>query len=376
MITDMYAADSTQALRSTLFSHGYRAVELHSVRPFLDKGKATARKTFLLFLQHLKHMGLAGVDLPQAIALYIGRQKPGLFKQQLQALHAKIRMGKVFSLALKEVGLIQDPMVLQLLRTADATGEIQGILDTIITYLSWQQHVQRKRQQLLFYPALVLLMALVTGGFLGFFLMPKLAALQADLQGAEYVAESAQGIPFLWPAMAALFSGGAAWGLWHFRSTPHLLQRMLFALPVLGPLLKHVAWSRFCEQVRVFEQAHMPLLEGISHMQDNEKNPLIHRALSQIHGALLTGTDLKTALDKTKFYPPTMGELLSLLHQRDHSTALLTQLCDYYHQEMIRLMDQAIQRLPLLIMVITGALFIWIILHSFYPLYASFVGEL
>ena len=105
----------------------------------------------------------SGVVIDQALALLEGVAENAFFRQELRRAHSAVQKGSPLSDAFRGTGVLS-PMLLELLETGEATGEMETMLEKISEFCRLDMNTRAERIRALLPP----LALLVLGGTVGF----------------------------------------------------------------------------------------------------------------------------------------------------------------------------------------------------------------
>ncbi|PIR27344.1 hypothetical protein COV40_01400, partial [Candidatus Berkelbacteria bacterium CG11_big_fil_rev_8_21_14_0_20_42_15] len=158
------------------------------------KEKAKRGKNFLLFgislnekvflAKHLSTILKAGMDLPESLRI-VQRQLHGGLKNVLGDVSAKVEGGKSLNVALSEYPNVFDPLFINMVKVGEKSGTLDQSLHYLSIQLSKDAKLISKVKSAALYPLIVLSAAVVVGGGVSYFVLPKLTKLftsfKADL---------------------------------------------------------------------------------------------------------------------------------------------------------------------------------------------------
>ncbi|MDX1528860.1 MAG: type II secretion system F family protein, partial [Gammaproteobacteria bacterium] len=153
-------------------------------KPLFGLKKKITAKDIAVFSRQMATMMSAGVPLVQSFEI-VGRGHENAGMQELiLSVKSDVESGNTLADALAKHPLHFDELFVNLVRAGEAGGILETLLDKIATYKEKTEVIKSKIKKALFYPAAVLVMAVVITAVLMIFVIPQFAALFRDF-GAD-----------------------------------------------------------------------------------------------------------------------------------------------------------------------------------------------
>ena len=224
-----------------------------------------------VFSRQLATMLAAGIPMVQAFEIVgAGHDKPAMQKLILD-IKADIEGGTSLHEALAKHPLHFDDLFCNLVHAGEQAGALETLLDKIATYKEKSEAIKKKVKKALFYPAAVLVVALIVTVILLVFVIPQFESLfkgfGADLPAfTQMVINLSEFVQTKGYILAAVV-GGAIWSFiyFHKRSRPfrEFLDRISLRLPIIGPILNKAAIARYARTLSTMFAAGVPLVEAL-----------------------------------------------------------------------------------------------------------------
>src|SRR5579872_4662311 len=170
-------AASEQALKSELRRQGVVATRIKKQsQAFKSSGKVKA-EDIAIFSRQLATMIGAGIPLVQAFEIIGGgHEKPAMQKLVLD-IKSDIEGGTSLHEALSKHPLHFDDLFVNLVEAGEQAGALETLLDKIATYKEKSEAIKKKVKKALFYPAAVLVVAVIVTCVLLIFVIPQFEEL-------------------------------------------------------------------------------------------------------------------------------------------------------------------------------------------------------
>jgi type IV pilus assembly protein PilC len=309
---------------------------LERIVPGLNSMK---RIELVLFSRMMATFIRAGIPILDGIEVVRQQAVSKLFRRTLDDVAIQLRNGEQLSTALISHPRVFSRLYVDMIVAAEATGELDAILDQLARYLERAEATSRRLRQAMLYPGIVMAMALVVVAILTTVVLPSFVALFADFD-AE--------LPLPTQIMMAIGSFGGAYGvqtvgivvgiivfLALVRDTSivrRIRQRVILHLPVVGGIVKLGIETRFARTLGILLRAGVPIARAFDIATAGTGNGNYIRRLAPVRERLLSGDGITEPLLASKLF----GSLLIQMVKVGEETGTL----DRYLDQAAEFMDE------------------------------------
>lgn len=327
---------------------------LGRLRPIRDRDR-------ILFLQQAALMLRSGLTLLQCLEETVKTTSKPRFAAVLARMSQAIQSGKSFSQAMAEGGKAFPPIVIKLVESAEASGEMDVVLDQLAVYLDRKAQVRANLLTSLTYPSVVVLVTIGVVTFLVVKVIPRFArffaARQATLPwSTQFLLDLAgfvnrYGLFIVTGLLIILSSGVAAY--MSPRGRP-IFDRALLMLPVIGKLLKAGAMAHFGRTLSILLRSGVTLLESLQIVQGIIGNRAMAGCIERAAEQILGGRDLAAGL-RHPVIPPLVPQVVAVGERTGALVHVLEELGRFYDRRLQSLTKQMSALIePVLILIIGG----------------------
>lgn len=368
-------------VRAMLRRQQIQPLRVHRQRRWLSRLSQRQRRIktadIALFSRQLATMIAADIDLTRALAIIAqGSTHPGL-QQIIHALKADIESGRTLADALARHPRHFDELFVNLVAAGEYAGALQTLLERLATYQEQTAVLGRRIRQALFYPLLVMMVALAVMALLLYFVVPQFQTLFADF-GAELPAFTQMVIALsqilqqrgwlLLGLMTALAVGFfTAWRRWP--KLQRLVDQLLLRLPIIGPLLHHACVSRFAGTLATMTAAGISLVEALDATAEVIGNLTFKDSVHYIRRQVETGQRLAEALAQTTCFPAMMQQMIQVGEEAGRLENMCTRVADFYAADVEARTDNLAALLEPFIMLLIGGLTGGLIIAMYLPIF-------
>jgi type II secretory pathway component PulF len=329
--------------------------------------------------EEIAGMARAGLPLDQGLAAMAREMKHGRLQQVTAELAADLRSGLTLPEALERQGKRVPPFYSALVAAGIRSGQIGDVLATLTAYARAIADLRATIIGALFYPVVIIVLALALFAFICFLLIPQFekifndfrlrlpAVTSALLEISRHALEI-----FVLPLVLVVLCivvfkltvGLTAWGR-------RMWAQALYALPVLGMLLRSARLYGFTDLLGILVDHKVPLPEAYILAGKASSDPLMAQNADLVYRSLCQGMPLGEALREHRLVPELIAWMTALGERRGTLGKTLHQVADMYRRQAemrASLLRNVLP--PFLILVTSGVLAILFVLAVFLPMFA------
>jgi type IV pilus assembly protein PilC len=376
-------AASETAVRSELRRQGVLATKVRKQRTAMGEGKVTP-SDIAIFSRQLATMMQAGVPLVQAFEIIgSGHEKPAMQKLVL-SVKASVEGGTSLAESLAKHPLYFDDLFVNLVEAGEQAGALETLLDKIANYKEKTEAIKKKIKKALFYPAAVLVVAIVVTAVLLIFVIPQFESLfkgfGADLPGFTRMVIDLSLFVRTKGIVLLLFIGAAFWAFFFFkkrsRAMRQALDRMILKLPIIGAILTKAAIARYARTLSTMFSAGVPLVEALESVAGATGNIVYEMAVLRMRDEVSTGQRLFRSMEATELFPNMVIQMIAIGEESGALDQMAAKVADFYEAEVDNAVDALSSLLEPMIMAILGILVGGLVVAMYLPIFkmASVVG--
>lgn len=337
-------AESREEAELALYERELRNIRL-SEKPGLLQLEITARRVKREEVMHLtRQLGaFVGAGLPLTESVHsLGREaENSSVRRMMLEVEDGLRDGERLSDCFDRHPRIFPEFYRGILRSAELSGRLDVVLGQLARYLHRDLEARRRIKQATIYPAVVAVMSVVTLVVLAGFVLPRFQAFFASL-GARLPLPTRilLGITnFLTGWWWALMIGAGVLVLvlvYVLSTTPgrYLRDRLVLALPVIGPTIQFALVERFCRILSSMVSAGVQLPQALRVATGSLPNRVYRRSLAGVMEAMLQGEGLARPLAATELFPATAAQMIRVGEDTGTMDAQLEVTAQYYEGEL------------------------------------------
>ncbi len=176
-------------VQSFLMSEGYEVYEITPIKSIFHSGFSEIgfgsfkfKKTALIFyLTQLSAYVKSGIPLAESVKIISGQCKKVEEKKAWKAIVYDLTMGESFSGAMEKRGTAFPKLLVNMIKTAEMTGNLTEVLDDMADYYSETEKTRKQMISAMMYPTLVFILSILIISFILMWVVPQFTSMYKDL---------------------------------------------------------------------------------------------------------------------------------------------------------------------------------------------------
>lgn len=348
-----------------------------SVSSQLFSRKSVSAEESTIFTRQMATMIAAGIPMVQAFSVIIESTPNGPFPDMVRNIKIDVESGTSFSKALAKFPHVFDDLFCSLVEAGEQSGTLDVMLARIANYKEKTESLKRKIKKAMYYPVIVLLIALVVTVVLLVKVVPTFKQMFAGF-GAELpaftllilkisdIVQNYIGYVILGIGLMIYFIRRAYQNNDAFRN---LVQRLLLRMPVFGDLIQKSAVARFARTLATTTAAGVPVGDALDAVAKATGNIIYERAVMQIKENLMSGEQLRPSIKKTKLFPPMVEQMVGIGEESGALEDMLSKVASIYEEQVDLSIDALSTLLEPMILVILGVVVGGLVVAMYLPIF-------
>jgi general secretion pathway protein F len=317
-------------------------------RSLLAFGRGASAVEITQFARQLAMLVNAGLSLPRAVSLIEGEAGGRGLKRVARQIHADISGGKSLAEALEARGGQFPPVLVSMVRAAEASGSLPEALERIAETREREQRMRAKLVSALLYPSFLVVTAIAALLVIMLFVVPRFKAMLTDSgmrlpPSAANVIAVSDWLNAHWATLAAGL-GLAAAAVLLLRRRPvvrRFLDRVVLRLPLVGGLVRMDLTVRFCRTLGSLLANGIAVPTALNLTRDVMGNGEAAGAVAAMSRDLRKGSDLARLMEASRLFPPVVIAIMRAGEETGGLSKSALYLADMFEQKL----DMSTQRL-------------------------------
>lgn len=284
----------------------------------------------------------AGVNLTEALQILVEQVQEKRLQTTLRDIRERVTHGSSFAEALAAHPQFFSPLYVNTARAGEASGNLGLVLGRLAEYLQRQSELRGKVSASLTYPIIMIILGIGVVTFLVTFVVPRITMMFSrmgrtvlPLPTRILVHISSFAHHEWWLILIVGISIVVGWKLLLRNPRVRLLyDDKILRVPVLGPLFRKQAISRFALTFATLLRSGLPAVEALRIVERIVDNKALANVIGAVHRSIVEGTDIATPLQQSDLFPPVVGRMIAVGEQSGRLEDLLEKLANAYEFEV------------------------------------------
>lgn len=372
-------ADSERQARQLLREQGIFPTQVHLLvkSPSLRSRDKISSQDLSLFTRQLATLLAAGIPLEESLRGVGEQTEKERVRQLILGVRSKVTEGYSLARAMDDYPGAFPELYRSTVGAGEQTGRLDSVLEKLADYTENQQETRQKVRQALIYP---LLMVVVSTGIIAFllaFVVPKII---------EVFATSGQSLPFLTEVLIVLSAFLKTYGVYllvvivlsimlfkrclaipAFRLS---WDRFLLKIPIIAYLVKSVNTSRYIHTFSILFAAGVNVLDTMRVGASVVSNVAMRQALDLAAIRVKEGGSISYALKDTHLLGAMAIHLIASGEKSGQLAPMMDRAATHLDLEVQRMVDTALILFEPFIILLMGAVVLFIVLATLLPIFS------
>ena len=378
---DLRAASET-VVTSTLRRQGIRVLKVKKVS--MRGGGRIKERDVTFFTRQLSTMMRAGVPLLQSFDIIARGHSNPKFSRMLMDIKQQVESGSSLSQSFRRHPAQFDVLYSNLVAAGEQAGVLDTVLDRLATYKEKILAIKGKIKSALFYPAMVITVAIVVVTVIMIFVIPSFKEVFSSF-GATLPPPTMVVIAIsdffvtYWYFVFAIVAGTIFGLLATWKRVPavrQMVDRMSLHIPIIGKVLRQAAIARWSRTLATMFAAGVPLVDALDSVAGAAGNQVYADATRRIRTDVSTGTSLSGAMVATDVFPNMVLQMTQIGEESGSLDAMLNKVADFYEREVDDAVAALSSLMEPLLMVFLGVIVGGLVVAMYLPIFklGSVVG--
>ncbi len=347
-------------------------------------GKRITARDIAVFSRQIATMMKSGVPIVQALEIIGNGQKNVRMKNMVDSVRTDIEGGSSIYEAMSKHPVQFDELYRNLVKAGESAGVLETVLDTIATYKENIEALKSKIKKALFYPAMVIAVAIAVSAVMLVYVVPQFEdvfnSFGAELPAFTQVIVNMSRfmVANWWVMLLGTIGIVVAFIFFYKRSLAfqHFLDKVILKVPVVGAIMHNSAVARFSRTLATTFKAGVPLVEALESVAGATGNTVYEKAVLRIRDDVSVGYQVNMAMKQVNLFPHMVVQMAAIGEEAGALDTMLFKVAEFYEQEVSNAVDALASLLEPMIMVVIGVLVGSMVIGMYLPIFklAAVVG--
>ena len=328
-------------------------------------------------LIHLQTLSQAGVPLLEALVDLRDTSDSSAVSAFAADLVDRIEGGATLSKAMAESPWPLDPVIVSLVQTGEATGQLPEVLAEVIENLKWTDEINSQTRKLLRTPAFTAVVVLGAVAFLMIYLVQQLLVFIRSI-GGEIPPQTVALIWFssllvnqgwllvalpvvAWLALRAIAAASPEWR--------ERIDWWKLSVPPIGPVLRKIVLARFANSFALMYRSGVSVMDALAYCKGLSPNAAYQNTLERVLRAISEGQRISDAFAAHPLFPPLVVRMLRVGENTGALDKALANVSYFYQREVKDAVEKLQAAIQPVLTIFLGAMVAWILSAVILPIY-------
>jgi type IV pilus assembly protein PilC len=331
----------------------------------------------VVFSRQLTTLIESGIPAVEALGILEDQIENPYFKGVISYVLQDVKEGMSFSKALMKYPHVFPEIYLSMVEAAEISGNLPEVLNRVSVYLEKSSALKKKVKSALYYPAAIMIMAIVITGFLMFKVIPTFKQIFESLGGTLplptqiliMVSDILTKKETLLAALVIIFLGG--FGLKKYINTSKgklKFHQFLLKLPLVGELIRKVSLANFSRTFATLMRSGVSVIQGLDIVAKTSGNKVIEEAVLKSKKYIQQGQPIYVPLEESGVFPPMVVKMIAVGERSGRLEGMLLKIAQFYEEQTDAMVAGLSSLIEPMIIVFLGVVVGGIVVALFLPI--------
>ena len=339
--------------------------------------RGLSSKELALITRQFATLLAAGLPIEECLLAVSEQTEKPYIKGLVLSVRSKVVEGHALAAALRDHPEAFSPLFSATIAAGEQTGHLDKVLLRLADYTEQQANMRQKLKTALIYPTMIVLVAIGIVGFLLEYVVPKMIAVYGHLnQQLPWLTEVLIGISLFVKAygmyvILLLIIGIFIWRR-ALKQNAELRERahhMMLRMPLIGNAIKTADTARFARTLSILSGSGVPVLEAMRISAQLITNIPIRKSVEEAVNRVREGAAIYLSLKQTTYFSPMSVHMIASGEASGQLENMLERVALTQEEEITRLIDVALALFEPAIILIMGAIVLFIVLAVLLPIF-------
>jgi type II secretory pathway component PulF len=330
----------------------------------------------LIFSRQLATMLEAGVTMLRSLNVIMAQiQSKQLYTAVTQA-HNQIEQGYSLSYALAKHPKIFNQFWVSLAEVGEASGTMPAVLNKLAEHVEQESAFQSAIVSAMVYPLILFFVSIGALVFFALFVAPKFESVFKEMHADLPIMTKCLLVTFAFIKKYILLLIGGSIGLFMllkaYIGTPVgklQFEKVLYALPVVGDVIKLIVIERFTGQMAILIESGVPILYSLEITEKLVDNKTCSMVVAKVREGVAEGRGMTDSLMRETFFPMMAVQMIKVGEETGELGKMLKHVAKFYQSNVEAFMKRMGTLIEPFMLVFMASMIGVIVISIFMPLF-------
>ena len=295
----------------------------------------------IMFTKQFHSMLIAGIPMLRILSILEDQTENAALKNTISKIIQDINQGASLSDAMSKYPKIFSPLYCDMIKAGEISGSVPIVLDRLLYIIEHEAKMKADIKSAVRYPLMVLVALGIAFVVLLTFVIPTFAAVFTSA-----------GIELPLPTRVCMFLYAFLAKYWYiilgviavtvfalasyFKTSNGRFVRdsIMLELPILGPVFKKAALSRFASIFAILQTSGVPIMQALNILSATMGNEALTRSFEHIRERIKEGTGIAAPLKTAKYFTPMIVDMVAIGEESGNIDEMMRAVAKHYDDEV------------------------------------------
>lgn len=308
-----------------------------NIASIAERFKRVGPDEIIIFDLQLANMVNSGLSILASLNALAMQADNRILKETIEDVSRNIESGATFSEALGRHPQVFSNLFVSMVKAGEASGKVDAILTRWADFAEREQSIRQNVTGALFYPAILFVAGVSVILLIVTFIIPQFVTIFEEIN-----------LRLPLPTLILSGIGGAIKRYWYMAlgilialsmglkaytkkgEGRFKFDSLALRLPVIGPLSRKVAISRFSRTLGTLSGSGVPILHSLDITQDVVGNEVLRRAVAHARAGVEKGQKIGESLKVSEEFPIDAIQMIAVGEETGNLEGMLNKVSDLY----------------------------------------------
>jgi len=337
--------------------------------------QSVSMEELVVFSRQLASLVSAGIPLVRSLVILCEQVERPVFKNVIQSVQKSIEAGNSLADSFSRYPRIFSPLFVNMVYVGEFSGNLDGMLDRLASYLQSSHELSKKIKAAMIYPTGIIIVSILVLAVIFLFVIPGFKSIFTSMGGnlplPTQILIQTSDIVKKYFLLIALGIGALIFVLKRFASTEtggELFEKLQLRAPVFGKFTQKIIMARFSKTLAILVRSGVPILNALTIAGRTTGSRIMERLLEDIKDRVARGQKLADCMRESGFFPSMVVSMVGVGEEGGDLAAMLEKIAAIYDAEVESAVAGLLSMLEPMIVVFLGVVIGGIAIALFLPI--------
>ncbi len=330
----------------------------------------------VIFMRQFATMISAGLSLNKTLEILSQQVTNPLFKKVITNVLASVEGGSSLSKAFRNETGIFDDVTLGLIEAAEATGNLEEVLQGLADEIESNKKLQDKIKSAFLYPVIIVVIMILVVIMLMVLLVPVMSEIygdfDADLPAVTMLLMTVSDILLSYWWLLLIIVSFIAVGLKFYLDTPggkRSFHMFMLKVPVFGKLMEKIQLTQFTRTLALLLRSGLSIIASLDITATALSNVHYKAAVFALKAEVEKGLPLAIPISRNELFPLIVSQMVAVGEESGDLDNILKKMSEFFNDEVENMAGNLATMLEPFILVVMGGLIGFIAAAVYMPMF-------